>query len=159
MIDITASQYIFSVLGITLMLSGLVSLVIPRHFKLGVMAILFADLCFALAIAFPKKMAEFFTDLGADESFLASKPLFLPIFLGVLSYALLYLLGYLLKKYVFAFIKTESKSGKKEDLSSKEGSRGEDGNADTKAAVNSKTEKNSTHRADPKLFEKLRAKA
>ena len=72
MIDITASQYIFSVIGVTLLGLGLISIFVPRHFRLGVLIILLADLFFAIAIVFLKKAAELFVSMGASERFLSS---------------------------------------------------------------------------------------
>ncbi|MBR1613196.1 MAG: hypothetical protein IJ671_06660 [Succinivibrio sp.] len=171
MIDITASQYIFSVIGVTLLGLGVISIFVPRHFRLGVLIILLADLFFAIAIVFPKKAAELFVSMGASERFLASEPLISSIIEGIVIYALIYVVYFPVKKHIFRSgiekqpdkAKTAAKKEKAENSAKKEAKAPEKtvlAEEISKEKATEKTAKASLgeNKADPRIFEKLRAR-
>ena len=61
-----AIETFYTAAAVVLFALGAVHCVLPRSFRLGVVLMLLGDACFAVAIAFPKKVLELFADVGVD---------------------------------------------------------------------------------------------
>lgn len=88
-----ASESFCGGVGVTLFVLGLITLFIPRHFRLGVVAMCCGNIFFVMAIAFPKKIAEFCQSLGFEATTLSEDFRYLGVLVGLLLAALLYFLS------------------------------------------------------------------
>ncbi len=91
-LTLQACESFCSSCGVTLFLFGFIAIFIPRHFKLGVIAMSLANIFFVIAIVYPKKISLFCENLGFSSQSLSFNATFIGISAGLFSACLLYLI-------------------------------------------------------------------
>ena len=111
---IQAVEYLCFYCGVVLFALGLISLIIKRQWRLGIIVILIADIPLATAIAFPKIIA-FWCD---DHNIYFNN--YTGIIVGIISAIILYaLLSLIFNKYLVSFFYRTKNCTKDKDSSSK----------------------------------------
>lgn len=117
MLNITASQTLFSGIGFSLATLGVIFLLVPKRTRFGILTILLSNIPFVTAIVLPKKVSELFLSLGFEKEILSNDYLYHGVGFGVLIFALWYAIRSLFVKLLGKFKKdTKQKEDKTEKL-------------------------------------------